>query len=222
MFEIYYKKNDNNELFSKLKNMESNITNLQNYVPIYKRFFSLNETNYNLINLNHKYSISDIKKKHNYNHYTVLLKEDDDEKEKFSTKLSFFKYSPIIDSIKYLTGVYNKKERIIELPKLNNDHCFKKISDFNNSAYIDSFFCYLSSQLLNKHGFIHGIDFYGSFLGIKKEFYCDVEEEAEGLLNNDFFDENCGKLFELHDVGETFFGSDTRKHRNKIFIKEDE
>ena len=29
----------------------------------------------------------------------------------------------------------------------------------NNSAYVDSFFTYLTSQLLNKHNFIHGIRF---------------------------------------------------------------
>ena len=57
-FDIYYKKNNNNEIFRYFDNTEINkITKIQNYVPIYRKFFQLNEKNYNLINLNQKYSL---------------------------------------------------------------------------------------------------------------------------------------------------------------------
>ena len=39
----------------------------------------------------------------------------------------------------------------------------KKTLDENNAAYIDGFFTFLISNLLNKYNFIHGIDFYGFF-----------------------------------------------------------
>ena len=46
--EFFYKKYDNTKLFSNLENIElTNLSNIQNYVPIYKNFFCLNENNYN-------------------------------------------------------------------------------------------------------------------------------------------------------------------------------
>ena len=46
----------------------------------------------------------------------------------------------------------------------------EKIEDMNNSSYVDSFFCYLSSQLLNKYNVVNCIDLYGSFLALKKNY----------------------------------------------------
>ncbi len=69
MFVVSYKKNDNKQLFSKLKD-KCGFDNIQNYIPIYQQFFSLTENTYNNINLNHRYSIDDVKKKQEI---TVLL-----------------------------------------------------------------------------------------------------------------------------------------------------
>jgi len=59
MFVVSYTKKRNLELF---KSLDENygIYNLQNYLPIYNRFFKLTENNYNSINLNHKYHLYDI------------------------------------------------------------------------------------------------------------------------------------------------------------------
>ena len=57
---INYQKRKNINLFNKFQtNKLINLSNAQNYIPIYDRFFSLNETNWNSINLNHTWSISD-------------------------------------------------------------------------------------------------------------------------------------------------------------------
>jgi hypothetical protein len=56
MFDIFYKKNNNSDLFNFFKDNSANcIKEMQNYVPIYSRFFSLTELNNNKINLNNKY-----------------------------------------------------------------------------------------------------------------------------------------------------------------------
>ena len=55
MFNLYYKKNDNTVLFSSLKDI--GISNVQNYIPLYKQFFSLKSSNYTNLNLNHVFHI---------------------------------------------------------------------------------------------------------------------------------------------------------------------
>ena len=58
---INYHKRKNTDLFKSLEKHEQiNLSNIQNYIPLYKKFFSLNESNYNSINLNHKWSIHKI------------------------------------------------------------------------------------------------------------------------------------------------------------------
>jgi hypothetical protein len=59
---VNYQKRKNTSLFNKFQtNKNINLSDLQNYIPIYERFFSLNDSNSNSINLNHKWSIADIK-----------------------------------------------------------------------------------------------------------------------------------------------------------------
>ena len=50
-FSLYYRKIKNEELFKSLEKSSFQLTNLQNYVPLYSRFFVLNSTNWNNINL---------------------------------------------------------------------------------------------------------------------------------------------------------------------------
>ena len=58
-----------------------------------------------------------------------------------------------------MIGKYKNTEKELILPLLNNKNIHKKILDKNNSAYIDGFFSYLSSQLLHTHNFYHWITY---------------------------------------------------------------
>ena len=61
MINVNYQKRKNVELFKSLEKPQSlNLSKIQNYIPIYNRFFTLNDTNYNNINLNNRYYISSI------------------------------------------------------------------------------------------------------------------------------------------------------------------
>ncbi len=221
-FDIYYKKNDNSKLFSYLSEKSTNkVKSLQNYIPIYSRFFSLNETNFNKINLNHKYNISAIKNEDDdsFNTFDVIL--HDQSKNKL-TKKSFFKFSPLLNVTKFLAGKYKDISQNIvrHLPKLNSSgEILKKLECCNNCAYTDSFFSYLSSQLLHYHKFSHGLDFYGSFLGIQEKFRVDITDDLEYLYDYDFFHTNQNKLFETDVIDESMLDDDTRKNRNKIKIQ---
>jgi hypothetical protein len=67
MININYQKRKNVELFKSLEKPTSLfLSKTQNYIPIYNRFFSLNDTNYNNINLNHKWYISSINEYETY------------------------------------------------------------------------------------------------------------------------------------------------------------
>src|SRR6056300_239086 len=101
MFSLYYRKNNNSRLFSQLEN--TGFSNVQNYVPIYSEFFELNQSNYSLINLNSKYSIQSIEDSHNNNHFLINVVN---EKGETTEKGSFFKFSPLLNPLKYLTGRY--------------------------------------------------------------------------------------------------------------------
>ena len=62
MITLYYNKQNNSVLFEKSSQLV-NIENIQNYIPLYDKYFSLTTENYNSINLNHKYFITYILEK---------------------------------------------------------------------------------------------------------------------------------------------------------------
>jgi hypothetical protein len=159
--EFSYKKTDNRKLFTSLVDLQ--ISQCQNYNPLYEKFFTINDTNCNSIQLNNVNSLQSIRSKVTDNIFNgTVLNQTTGLKEK---KDIFFKFSPLLDPIKYLIGKYDVSNvNLLNLPIYNDDKIADlKILDQNNSAYVDGFFTYLTSQLLHKHNFKHGMDFYGSF-----------------------------------------------------------
>jgi hypothetical protein len=219
--EIFYKKNDNSKIFRYFENTETNkITNIQNYIPVYRRFFSLNKNNYNLINLNQKYTLKKIKLKNKENDNVFLVKVEDNKNVDKSIE-SFFKFSPLLDPTKYMAGKYkdiSKNDGLI-LPDISGNSIYKRINCVDNASYIDGFFSYLSSKLLHEHGFVHGLDFYGSFLGIKEKFKYDITDDLEYLYDYDFFHNNKNVLFSTDKINEGMLDDDTRKNRKRIVVE---
>ena len=164
------------------------ITELQNYNPIYSLFFEMNETTYNHISLNHP------------KHFLDLNTIYDETQQKKKTNIPIYiKYAPLLDPIHYLIGKYEKDRiRLRNLPKFNIEtNAISKITSVYNTAYTDCFFSYLSSQLLNHYDFNNGIDFYGSFVGIQKKFKMDITDDYEYLLESEFFHSQKNKLYEI-------------------------
>jgi hypothetical protein len=58
--------------------------------------------------------------------------------------------------------------------------------------------------LLHDHHFIHGLDFYGSFLAIKNNFKLNVFDDIEHLNNSDFFNKHKSILFDIEDYEHLF------------------
>ena len=217
--EVHYKKNKNEVLFQefadeKLVNMEDT----QNYLPIYQRFFNLNTTNYNSINLNNYYRLDSIKEKLGYSIFNGSIVDNSDN---ITNRKIFIKYSPLIDPVKYMIGKYDNCYNTLQLPTFGNDNVIFKILDTNNSAYSDGFFSFLSSLLLNKYNFINGIDYYGSFLGMKNNFTVDIEDDLEYLDDSEFFHEKNNVLFEIEETKKykNLF-SNTKKNKPILIIDE--
>jgi len=213
MIEVNYQKRKNIELFKSLEEPDLLfLSNTQNYIPIYTKFFSLNETNYNSINLNNKWYISSINNSNDdYYLYNCRIKNISNNKTK--DKDVFFKMAPLLDPYKYLIGKYNiQDEKLFILPNLDSteDTCHPKFIDTNNSAYVDGLFLYLTSSLLHTHNFSHGVDYYGSFLGIKNDFIINVFDDIDYLNNSDFFNKNKNVLFKIDDY-EHLFQNETQK-----------
>ena len=196
------------------------VKNIQLYNPIYPMFFNLNESNWNNISLNQKYHIQ------SKDTVIEIIQKDGTEKEKIPKNI-FIKYSPLLDPVKYMTGKYDINDtKIRTLPNLTttSDVCHSKMVNPMNSSYVDNFFYYLSSMMKNKYGFVHGIDFYGSFLGIQEKFKMKVEDDLSYLAGSSFFLSNIGKLMVLENVDEKQLISDEMKDsrckRSKVCIGE--
>ncbi len=197
-----YQKRKNTTLFSKIQtNKQLTISKVQNYIPIYERFFSLNNTNWNSINLNNNYFIYDIKDTPNNdeNIFQCKIKELDTVED--MTKKTFVKMAPLLDPFKYIIGKYNHNDSsLFELPCFDKSvQIHPKINETNNSSYVDGFFSFLSSKALHKYNFVNGIDFYGSFLAIKHNFKINVYDDIEYLIQSDFFNKQKNILFQVDD-----------------------
>lgn len=197
---IKYEKRKNNQLFNKFNNIK--LLSTQNYIPIYERFFSLNNTNWNSINLNHNWGICDIKetKTSSCNIFDCKLKysNDDDITE---NRQIFIKMAPLLDPFKYLVGKYNHNDsQLFNLPSHDKSiTVHPKIADPNNSSFIDGFFSFLTSKVLYHHNFIHGLDYYGSFLSIKNDYKINVIDDIDYLVQSEFFNYHQNKLFHIED-----------------------
>jgi hypothetical protein len=208
MINVNYQKRKNSELFKSLENPELLfLSETQNYIPIYTKFFSLNETNYNNINLNNKWYISSINEKVEDNErlYNCRIKNINNNKSK--DKDLFFKLAPLLDPYKFLIGKYNILDnRYLTLPKIDSTESVtcSKFLDLNNSAYVDGLFLFLSSNLINEHNFVNGVDYYGSFLAIKNSFNLNVFDDIDYLNGSDFFNKNKNKLFTVDDYEHLF------------------
>ena len=222
-FEITYVKRQNDKLFKDLES-KLNVTNCQNYIPLYNHFFKLNETNYNHINLNNELYVSKIKDKAEDlpNTYICELKNASSSNNSV-VKEVFFKFSPLLDPSKYMTGKYDiENPNLLTPPNFTGENCHEKIIGIHNSAYVDGFFSYLTSKLLHKHGFIHGIDFYGAYIGIKNDFLYDVIDEIDYLIESNFFNKNRNILFSIDETLESkLFEVDTRNCKKRLLINND-
>ena len=186
---------------------------VQLYNPIYSLFESPNEiTNEILpsISLNHRYAM--------IRPNTVLDQENGIELD----RPIFTKFSPLLDPMKYLIGTYPMTDPSLRtLPTTTNQtECFSKIANVNNVSYIDSFFSFLSSKLIQPHNMLHAIDYYGSFLGIQRVFKINISDDIDYLNGSSFFMNHIGDEFTIGSSFHNEFANyGSRKNKQRIHIR---
>jgi hypothetical protein len=215
--EFTYKKDDNRKLFKSLEeNQETfGILEPQNYIPLYNQFFALTKTNYNSIMLNHHWKLYEILSQEGNNSFKCHVKNEETKE----IRKVFLKFSPLLDPLKYLLGKYDMTNTaLLNLPDFESTNCNPKVRENGNSAYVDSFFTYLSSKLLHEHGFVHGLDFYGSFLALKTDFRINVIDDIDYLNESNFFRKNDKILYELEECLTDDQNQDTRNYKKKLIF----
>jgi hypothetical protein len=133
--------------------------------------------------------------------YSCKLKNINDDEDMTISQKVFIKMAPLLDPFKYLVGKYNYTDPVLfNLPSIDKTKSVHpKIEDTNNSSYIDGFFSFLTSQVLHTHNFIHGLDYYGSFLAIKNNYKINIIDDIDYLVQSDFFNKQKNTLFMVED-----------------------
>jgi len=215
MFQLNYQKSRNVN-WSKLQKNEHenkynpfNLSSVQCYNPIYEKFFNMTDSNHNKITFETVNEFMDTD--------TIISSG------KKINNESHIKFAPLLDPIHFLIGKYeDEKTKLNLLPSLNNKECIHKISNYNNAAYVDCFFNFLCSKLLNHHKFPNAIDYYGSYLAIQKEFKFNASDDLSYLEDSDFFNANKNKIYRIEsDYGTIITDKNTCNKRKKIIVEDD-
>ena len=213
---INYIKPNNGNLFKQMEKCGFICDqSIQNYNPIYSKFFLLTPNNYNAINLNTPFHLKNIITDNaNPTENTILTSDSISQcviqssttSQNVSTSL-YIKNAPLIDVFKYISGKYShiSDEKLLRLPTLEtNIDAFSKIDNYNNSAYVDGFFTYLSSELLKKN-ILHGINFYGMYTAMRHNFQSQLDyEDIEILHDTEYFIANNKVKFTVDDYEHLF------------------
>ena len=211
MFDLYYKKNENQGVFEDLEKQEG-MEKLQNYIPIYKNFFG--QTGVDLINLNHRFHLLNLTERTGRARYACRVSGA---AQPLPRKV-FLKFSPLLDPVKYMVGKYKDltEEERVAMPRANGEGpAQRKVCDPNNSAYVDAFFSYLTSQAYHNHNVTNAIDFFGSFLGVQKRSFSMLSMISSTFWESDYYRENEGRLFELAEFDQMLLAEDSTRHNKR-------
>lgn len=195
---IIYTKRKNTSLFASLE--KHGYTKIQNYIPTVKNFFVLNQTNYNSINISGQWFLKKIHSIDEDGIYSGVVENAHNGKTKNVD--IFIKNAPLLDPVKYMVGVHHHDlHKVSNLPQLEEEgavagEVIDKVKNPSNASYVDNLFNIVNSQLLEK-GFVHGIEWYGSFLVIKRDFEFNIYDDLDYLFHSKYFLKNVGTLFHV-------------------------
>lgn len=209
------------------KNQNNRFQHGQTFYPLYTSFFQLSPKNWDRIVFNNPCHLipgggagggGEEKEDEEYLwNYETNTRIDEN-----VPHAVFKKYAPLLDPIRYMMGKYanclGTDRNSTLLPSLQScqEKCGRnkqqqnqfsavenKLHSLHNAAYIDSFFVFLSGCIAYRHhSFIHGVEYFGTYLGIQKKFEINIIDEIDYLEESSFFMKNVGTLFEVENNGD--------------------
>ena len=198
-----WKKKEKSDLFNSCKYFLE-LNECQFYQPYFSLYFHIHNTkkSHKMIDIDRRFFLRELVGviKNNYDSSNTLLNGiiEDRINKSLLQKEVFCKCLPIIDPLYFLMNNYNNHiKRNIYLPSNYSYNTFNKINDMNNSAYLDTFFSFLSSEIT-----VNNINpsfpiFYGSLSGIKKEFKLDITDDYDDYKNEKWFHKTLGQTHTL-------------------------
>ena len=104
--ELGYQKQDNRALFATLEKPEwLHCSQAQNYMPLYEKYFNLTPKTAQTVMLKQTSTIDQLTLKDSDNIFQGIVRSGP-EKETENETFIYFKYSPLLDPLKYLAGKY--------------------------------------------------------------------------------------------------------------------
>lgn len=221
-YAIRYNKRKSRYIFDKLDKV-AGLANAQNYNPLYDCIFSLNQANHNIVTLDTPWIIGDmyVSKKDATSAATDPFDDNFIECQLTSTASPpdaprraeiFAKYVPLANVLDYACGKYIGDPLKIALPQFGTGASASASADAdtpqraqnkNHTAYTDNFFNYLSGLLYSK-GFVHGIEYYGSFVGNKRNFKYNIDDVFDLLCDDKKFRKYNGTLYTMDEFEHLF------------------
>lgn len=189
--------------FNSCKNI-LDIKDIQFYQPYFSLYFYIHNTksSHKSIDINRNLFIHEIKGIINEKYYTSNVIIDcliyDKYKNYIYNDELFCKCIPLLDPIYLMQNNYNNiVKRNDLLPSSFNYNTYQKINSMDNSAYIDSFFSFISSEITTKNILPSFPLYYGSITCIKDTFNYDISDDHDTLQNEKWFKKNLGKNYTL-------------------------
>ena len=182
-----------------------NITAIQTYFPILALFFEFyNDSDISFI-LNSNFlvksllePIDQIKNDSYIKHFFKALVLNQNNNETIEKNI-FVKILPLINISQAMMNEYNLDNNN-RLPNIHASLTSKKINNYNNSAYIDSFFSYLGSRLTESGKCPTFPLFFGTFTGVADEFKYDISEEYSSIKRESWYKKYNNNKFTIHNV----------------------
>jgi len=209
--------NINENIFEQLKE-QFNLEIVQNYNPLYSKINGLSNSldilKENDVTSNEQKLVR-VNKKISENEYEVTILDKNSGKEQ--NENIFIKFSPLLNPLGYLTGKYNHEDpKLFTLPNIGKSQLsHEKMNDLNNNAYLDSFYCYLTSKL-KKKGFVHGLNFYGELLAVKNNYIINIADDLSYVDKSSFFSKYYNKLFSVQSMDGMDFACNLNQTSNKF------
>ena len=183
-----------------------NVNSLQLYSPIISLYFNYyNNDSYKKFTLKSPKFILSIKEKLENQYEDSYIKNmfkcdlfDTRSNKTLESRDVFVKILPILDMLTFMKNGYRTDNS--QLPNIFNYLTSKKINSYHNSAYIDNYFTYLGSKLVDMNLCPTFPEYLGSFTGIAENFDFDITEEYSQLIDINWFKNGLDTNFTLKKV----------------------